>query len=109
MGTQGNPLNYIKQVLTQAPETFDDEKLEEIFNELILFEPATKFDTKQYKKLYRLSLKLLKYKGGQINGLHEQIKGLAEKQIQLQSTGECLEILLRYHTSIYLFVLLHYT
>lgn len=88
MGTQGNPINYVKQVLHQAPETFDDEKLEEIFNELVLFEPSIKFDTKQYKKLYRLSLRILKFKGGQINELHEQIKSLTEKQIQLQSTGE---------------------
>lgn len=84
-------VTYIKQVLSQAPETYDEDKLEEIFNELILLDHTTKFDSKHYKKLYRLCLWILKLKGTQISTLQEDIKGLTSKQIQLKNTGKSMD------------------
>lgn len=72
-----------KDVLTRPPESYDESKLEELFSELILLDSTTKFDSKQYKKMYRLCLVVLKLKGSQINSLHSEIKELTNRQVSL--------------------------
>lgn len=70
-----------KDVLSRPPETYDEARVEEIFSELILLDSSTKFDSKQYKKMYRLCLLVLKLKSSQINVLHSEMRELTNKQV----------------------------
>lgn len=81
-----------KAVLSQLSDTYDDNRLEEIFNELILLDESKKFDTKQYKKLYRLCLYVLRLKSRQINELQSEINEMASERIQPKESTDMEEI-----------------
>lgn len=68
-----------KHILSQAHDDWDDDKKEEIFDELIYMDSSTKFDKNSYKKLFRLAQTILKYKGEQISSLISDLEAKDEQ------------------------------
>lgn len=68
-----------KHILSQSPDDWDDDKKEEIFDELTYIDSSTKFDKNAYKKLFRLSQTILKFKGEQISSLITDLEAKEEQ------------------------------
>jgi hypothetical protein len=55
-----------KQILSKTPDTYGDEEKEHIYEELLKLRNDHKFDNRHYKKLFRLTLTILRMKGDQV-------------------------------------------
>lgn len=71
-----------------SPEKIEDEdKKDEIFEEIIHVSDYDKFDGKTYRKLFKLCQHLLRYKGEQVASLLAELDALATKEAEMEILG----------------------
>ncbi|GAB0100854.1 Centrosomal protein cep290 [Sergentomyia squamirostris] len=74
-----------KQILSVSPEKIDDDdRKDEIFEEVIRLTEYDKFDGKTFRKLFKLSQHLLRYKGEQVSSLLGELDALATKEAEME-------------------------
>ncbi|XP_059612733.1 centrosomal protein cep290 [Phlebotomus argentipes] len=77
-----------RQILSVSPEKIDDEdKKDEIFEEIIRISDYDRFDGKNYRKLFKLCQHLLRYKGEQVTSLLAELDALATKEAEMEILG----------------------
>lgn len=77
-----------KQILSLVEGELDDDKKDVLYEDLIFLKEDTKIDGKSYKKLFKLSQTILKYKGDQVTSLLNELDTIATREGVLEAVGE---------------------
>lgn len=81
----------IKKYLGLTPEELENEDLkEQIFEDFLEINDGHKFDKKEYKRLFKLALKILHFKGDQVISLLSELDTIAAREGEREALGKIL-------------------
>lgn len=81
-------MDFKKYFQLTVEELDNDDLKEQIYEDFLEIREGHKFDKKDYKKLFKLCLKILQFKGDQVISLLTELDTIATKDGEREALGE---------------------